>query len=67
MRHLNFVFQFIRALAHYLLTAIAIFSEKFPITSIFLMGVIIYVLHVWSGTPLFVNYSDMGQYARWSF
>mgnify|MGYP003115185243 FL=1 len=60
MRHLNFVFQLICSL-------LAFAFEEYPITSLFVMGAIIYGLHVWSGTPWFVNYSDMGQYARWSF
>ena len=62
MRHLNFVFQFTRALAHYLLTAIAIFSEKFPITFIFLLLATAYGLHVYTDTPLLIKYSEMQNY-----
>ena len=60
MRPLSSLFQLI-------ISFIAFAFEEYPITSLFVMGAIIYGLHVWSGTPLFVNYSDMGQYARWSF
>ena len=62
MSHLNFVFQFTRALAHYLLTAIAIFSEKFPITFIFLLLATAYGLHVYTDTPLLIKYSEMQNY-----
>ena len=56
MRQLRSLFQLICSL-------LAFAFEEYPITSLFVMGAIIYGLHVWSGTPLFVNYSDMGQYA----
>jgi hypothetical protein len=60
MRQLRSLFQLICSF-------LAFAFEEYPITSLFVMGAIIYGLHVWSGTPWFVNYSDMGQYARWSF
>ena len=50
-----------------IISFIAFAFDEYPITSLFVMGAIIYGLHVWSGTPWFINYSDMGQYARWSF
>ena len=57
----------LRSLFLLLCSLLAFAFDEYPITSFFVMGAIIYALHVWSGTPWFVNYSDMGQYARWSF
>jgi len=57
----------LRSLFLLICSLLAFAFDEYPITSCFVMGAIIYGLHVWSGTPWFVNYSDMGQYARWSF
>ena len=55
MRPLSSLFQLI-------ISFIAFAFDEYPITSLFVMGAILYGLHVWSGTPWFVNYSDMGKY-----
>jgi len=55
MRQLRSLFQLI-------ISFIVFAFDEYPITSLFVMGAIIYALHVYNGTPWFVNYSDMGKY-----
>ena len=55
MRHLNFVFQLICSL-------LAFAFEEYPITSFFVLGVIIYVLYAYTDTPLLIKYAEMQNY-----
>ena len=55
MRHLNFVFQLICSL-------LAFAFDEYPITSLFVLGVIIYVLYSYTDTPLLVKYAEMQNY-----
>ena len=60
MRPLSSLFQLI-------ISFIAFAFDEYPITSLFVLGVIIYVLYSYTDTPLLVKYAEMQNYIRWSF
>ena len=55
MRQLSSLFQLI-------ISFIAFAFDEYPITSLFVLGVIIYVLYSYTDTPLLVKYAEMQNY-----
>ena len=55
MRPLSSLFQLICSL-------LAFAFDEYPITSLFVLGVIIYVLYSYTDTPLLVKYAEMQNY-----
>ena len=55
MRQLRSLFQLI-------ISFIAFAFDEYPITSLFVLGVIIYVLYSYADTPLLVKYAEMQNY-----
>ena len=55
MRPLSSLFQVI-------ISFIAFAFDEYPITSFFVLGVIIYVLYSYTDTPLLIKYAEMQNY-----
>jgi len=55
MRQLSSLFQLICSF-------IAFAFDEYPITSFFVLGLIIYVLYFYTDTPLLIKYAEMQNY-----